>query len=192
MNPPFIKPIAIETTNLNNIYLIILIIYISKRVTFLRTTLINNLKIELIFTISSIAKVDIKRAIIKAIIIIIYISILLLIVRTRSIAHITRLVISLITILVAELIVAIVESIRLSTALALIIERLCPFSILLIPKSIIVLIEKKIEYRLIEKRIKYKVALRRVIKEELGIKEWLKLEISIDIELKGLRLKGLN
>ena len=55
-----------------------------------------------------------------------------------------------------------------------------------------VLIEKRIKYKLIEKRIKYKVALRRVIKEELGIKEWLKLEINIDIGLKGLRLKGLN
>ena len=55
-----------------------------------------------------------------------------------------------------------------------------------------VLIEKRIKYRLIEKRIKYKVALKRVIKKELRIKEWLRLEISIDIELKGLRLKGLN
>ena len=80
VNPPSIRPIAIETTNLNNIYLIILIIYISKRVTFLRTTLINNLKIKLIFAISSAAKVNIKRAIIKATIIIIYISILLLII----------------------------------------------------------------------------------------------------------------
>ena len=75
-----IKPIVIKTINLNNIYLIILVIYISKRVTFLRTTLINNFKIKLIFAISSIAKVDIKRVIIKATIIIIYINILLLIV----------------------------------------------------------------------------------------------------------------
>ena len=75
-----IRPIVIKTINLDNIYLIILIIYISKRVTFLRTTLINNFKIKLIFTISSVAKVDIKKAIVKAAIIIIYISILLLIV----------------------------------------------------------------------------------------------------------------
>ena len=34
-----------------------------------------------------------------------------------------------------------------------------------------VLIEKRIKYRLIEKRIKYKVALKRVIKEELKIKK---------------------
>ena len=60
--------------------LIILVIYISKRVTFLRTALINNLKIELMFAISSVTKVDIKRAIVKAAIIVIYISILLLIV----------------------------------------------------------------------------------------------------------------
>ena len=80
VNLPSIRPIAIETTNLDNIYLIILVIYISKRVIFLRTTLINNLEIELIFTISSATRVNIKRAIIKAIIIIIYISILLLIV----------------------------------------------------------------------------------------------------------------
>ena len=52
MNLPFIKLIVIETTNFNNIYLIIFAIYISKRVTFLRITLINNLKIKLIFTIS--------------------------------------------------------------------------------------------------------------------------------------------
>ena len=91
-----------------------------------------------------------------------------------------------------ELIIAIVESIRLSIALALIIGRLYPFSVLLIPKSIMVPIEKRIKYRLIEKRIKYKVALRKVVKKELGIKEWLKLEINIDIGLKGLRLKGLN
>ena len=187
-----IKPIVIETTNLNNIYLIVLVIYISKKVTFLKTALINNLKIELIFTISSVARVNIKRAIVKAIIIIIYISILLLIVRTRSIAYIIRLVILLITVLIIELIITIVKSIRLSTTLALIIERLYPLSILLIPKSIIVLIETKIEYRLIEKRIKYKVVYRRVIKEELRIKEWLKLEINIEIELKGLKLKGLN
>ena len=66
--------------NLDNIYLIVLIIYISKRVTFLRIALINNLKIKLIFIISSVAKIDIKRVIVKAAIIIIYISILLLIV----------------------------------------------------------------------------------------------------------------
>ena len=80
MDLPFIKLIAIKIINLNNIYLIVLIIYISKRVTFLRTTLINNLEIELIFTISGATRVDIKRAIIKAAIIIIYISILLLII----------------------------------------------------------------------------------------------------------------
>ena len=80
MNPLSIRPIAIKTINLNNIYLIILIIYISKRVTFLRIALINNLEIELIFAISSAAKVDIKRVIVKAAIIIIYISILLLII----------------------------------------------------------------------------------------------------------------
>ena len=66
--------------NLNNIYLIVLVIYISKRVTFLRITLINNLKIKLMFIVSGVAKVNIKRAIIKVAIIIIYISILLLIV----------------------------------------------------------------------------------------------------------------
>ena len=80
VNPLSIRLIAIETINLNNIYLIILIIYISKKVTFLRITLINNLKIKLIFIISNIAKVNIKRVIIKAITIIIYISILLLII----------------------------------------------------------------------------------------------------------------
>ena len=61
-------------------YLIVLIIYISKRVTFLKIALINNLKIKPMFTISNIARVNIKRVIVKAIIIIIYISILLLIV----------------------------------------------------------------------------------------------------------------
>ena len=127
MNLLSIRPIAIKTINLNNIYLIILIIYISKRVTFLRITLINNLKIKLIFVISNIAKVDIKRVIIKAAIIIIYINILLLIIRIKSIIYIIKLVILLITILIIELIVTIVKSIKLSTTLALIIKRLYPF-----------------------------------------------------------------